>query len=78
MVPAFVFVQVSNPTSLAGLHSTLQLITHVGQIYFLTGSIHILIQVNAPDMQALLDTVSRFRGVGGIARADLNLIMTIV
>jgi hypothetical protein len=59
------------------MHSALHAVPGVKGVYFLSGAIDILAQVEAADQKALMETLGKIRAVKGVASTDTRMIWPI-
>ncbi len=78
MVAAFVLVQISATGSwkdASTMHKALHAVPGVKTVHFLMGPTDILVFVEAPDQQALMESVGKIRSVKGVASTDTRMVL---
>jgi hypothetical protein len=77
MVGAFVFITVAAGTAwgdAATMHSSLHAVPGVKGVFFLSGAVDVLAQVEAADQKALMESLGKIRAVKGVATTDTRMI----
>ena len=75
MQGAIVMVQISGSTDLSGLHKDLHGVENVKEVYFLAGPTDVVCHVEAADVDAVVSTVMKIRGMKGVANTDTRFIL---
>ena len=77
MQGAIVMVQIGGGMDMSGLHKDLHAVENVKEVYFLAGPTDVVCHVEAADVDALMQTVMKIRGMKGVANTDTRFIMPI-
>ena len=77
MQGAIVMVQVSGSTDLSGLHKELHGVENVKEVYFLAGPTDVVCHVEAADMDGVLKSVLKVRGMKGVSNTDTRFILPV-
>ena len=75
MQGAIVLVQVSSGSDLSGVHKALHGVENVKEVFFLAGPTDALCHVEAADVDTVVRTVMKIRGVIGVASTDTRFIL---
>jgi DNA-binding Lrp family transcriptional regulator len=75
MQGAIVMMQISGSTDISGLHKELHAVENVKEVYLLAGPTDALCHVEAADVDALVNTVMKIRGMKGVADTDTRFIL---
>ena len=80
MVGAFVFITVAAGTAwgeTAAMHTALHGIPGVKGVWFLTGKIDVVANVEVADQKALTEVLGKIRAVKGVASTDTRMILPV-
>ena len=77
MQGAMVIVQIGGSADMGELHKELHAVANVKEVYFLAGPIDVICHVEAADVEAVVGTVGKLRGMKGVASTDTRFILPI-
>ena len=77
MLSAMVMVQLAGSIDMSALHKDLHGVENVKEVYFLAGPTDAICHVEAADMDSLVRSIGKLRGVKGVANTDTRIIMPI-
>ncbi|HET7378393.1 MAG TPA: Lrp/AsnC ligand binding domain-containing protein [Anaerolineae bacterium] len=77
MQGAIVKVQIGGSADISGLHKGLHAVENMKEVYFLAGPDDVLCHVEAADVEAVVSTVMKIRGMKGVASTDTRFILPI-
>ncbi|MBI3536055.1 MAG: Lrp/AsnC ligand binding domain-containing protein [Chloroflexi bacterium] len=77
MQGAVVFVQIRGAADLAALHKNLHGVANVKEVYMLAGPTDVLCNVEAADMDSVVNAVMAIRRVEGVASTDTRFILSV-
>lgn len=77
MQGAIVKVQIGGGADISSLHKGLHAVENMKEVYFLAGPDDVLCHVEAADVEAVVNTVMKIRGMKGVASTDTRFILPI-
>ena len=77
MQGAIVMVQMSGGVDVNGLHRDLHAVENVKEVWFIAGPTDVVCHVEAADVDGVVATVMKIRGVKGVAETDTRFILPI-
>ncbi len=77
MVGAMVMVQIGGAADLSALHKDMHGVQNVKAVYFLAGPTDVVCHVEAADMDTLMSTIGKLRGIKGVASTDTRIIIPV-
>ena len=78
MIAAFILIQVASAVGWGNaptIHSSLHAVPGVKTVHFLTGPTDIIIFVEAPNHEALMEMVGKVRSVKGVGSTDTRVVL---
>ncbi|HZY44199.1 MAG TPA: Lrp/AsnC ligand binding domain-containing protein [Anaerolineae bacterium] len=75
MQGAIVKMQIAGSTDMNGLHKELHAVENVKEVYFLAGPTDVMCHVEAMDVDAVVSTVVKIRGMKGVTSTDTRFIL---
>jgi hypothetical protein len=75
MQGAVVMLQISGGTDVNMLHKDLHAVENVKEVWFVAGPTDVVCHVEAADVDALVNTVNKMRGMKGVSDTDTRFIL---
>ena len=75
MQGAIVMMQISSGSDLSALHKDLHGLENVKEVYLLAGPTDAICHVEAPNVDALMQTVMKIRSLKGVASTDTRFVL---
>jgi nitrate reductase NapAB chaperone NapD len=80
MVAAFILIQVASAVgwgNAPSIHTALHAVPGVKTVHFLAGSTDIIVYLEAPSQEGLIDILGKIRAVKGVGSTDTRIVLPV-